>query len=250
MIISTILLLPFFIKNDGIKKLMKMDRIRIVSLLGVGVVLALHFASWITSLSYTTISNSVIFVHIDPLFVSLISHFLFGEKISRKTVTGILLGFTGVSLIALKDARQTSMNLYGDLLALFGGIMLGIYILSGRRIRQSLDLIDYVTPVYFTSAITLLLGSMITRSKLSGFQMHDFLILFLIALVPMIFGHTIYNWALKYVSAPTISVSFLGEPIGASILALIFFGEIPSIITMFGGVMTFAGIILVIWEND
>ncbi len=227
-----------------------MDLFRIISLLGVGVVLSLHFASWITSLSYTTISNSVIFVHVDPIFVSLISHFLFGEKISRKTAIGIFLGFTGVSLIALKDAGGTGMNLYGDLLALFGGIMLGIYILCGRRIRQSLDLIDYVTPVYFTSALTLLLGSILTESKLSGFQPYDFLILFLIALVPMIFGHTVYNWALKYVSAPTISMSFLGEPIGASILALIFFGETPTITTIFGGVITFVGIILVIWEND
>ena len=66
----------------------------------------------------------------------------------------------------------------------------------------------------------------------------------------MIFGHTVYNWALKYVSAPIVSVSLLGEPLGASILALIFFGEIPTIMTVFGGVVTFVGILLVIWDHD
>lgn len=250
MMFSSILVFPFFVRNKGLEKLKKMSLLRILSLSGVGVVLALHFASWITSLTYTTIASSVILVHVDPLFVSLISHFFLGEKISRKTVVGIFFGFTGVGLIALGDAGLGGINLYGDMLALFGGIMLGIYIICGRRIRQNLDLLDYVTPVYTTSAITLVLGSIATKSKLTGFQAHDFLLFFLIALVPMIFGHTVYNWALKYVSAPIVSVSLLGEPLGASILALIFFGEIPAIMTVFGGVVTFVGILLVIWDND
>jgi drug/metabolite transporter (DMT)-like permease len=250
MMFSTLLLLPFYIRNKGFEKIKQMTLTRILMLIGVGIVLALHFASWITSLEYTAVASSVIFVHVDPLFVAVVSHFWYGEKISLKTAIGIFFGFVGVSLIAWEDSSHGGVNLYGDMLALFGGLMLGIYILFGRRIRQSLDLVEYVTPVYATSAIILLLSSIITNTKLIGFQVYDFFIFSLIAIIPMIFGHTVNNWALKYVSASIVSISLLGEPIIASILAFLILSEIPSVLTIVGGIITFTGILLAIWDKD
>jgi len=244
MLISVAILAPFFIKNNGFKKLQEQGWRQLLKLSAVGLVLAIHFSAWITSLSLTTVASSVIFVHIDPIFVAIVSHFFLGEKITRRTLIGIVLSFVGVSIIALGDKGVSGANLYGDLLALIGGIMLGLYILSGRVYRKSLDLTTYVTPVYTAAAMFLLALSIISGCELGGFTPETYGLFFLIALVPMIFGHTVYNWTLRYLSAPIVSLSLLGEPVGASLLAYLLLGETPGWFTVFGGVVTLAGILL------
>ena len=244
LIFSTLILLPFFIGFGSLEKLRSISRRDLLNLVAVGIVLALHFGSWITSLSFTSVSSSVIFVHVDPIFVAAVSHFLFGERIDRQTLLGIAIAFVGATVIALGDAGIGEMNLYGDFLALIGALMLGLYILSGRRIRQSLDLVTYVTPVYATSAVVLTLGGFATGTRMASLPFSEYLLFFVIALVPMIFGHTVYNWALKYVEAPIVSISLLGEPVGATILAYLFLGEAPSALSLVGGAITLSGIYL------
>jgi drug/metabolite transporter (DMT)-like permease len=242
LLFATLMLAPFYLRSGGIRRLRESPGKDVLTLMAVGVVLALHFASWITSLSLTSVASSVLFVHVDPIFVAAVSHFLLKERIERNTLIGIVVAFAGATIIAYGDAGIGEANLYGDMLALFGAVMLGIYILAGRRLRQSLDLVSYVTPVYATSAVVLILGSLITGTNLAPYPPREYLLFLAIAVVPMIFGHTVYNWALKYVSAPIVSISLLGEPIGATILAIIFLNEAPSTLTLIGGAITLAGI--------
>lgn len=242
MLFSVAILMPFFIRNKSGEKLKEEGVRQFINLIIIGVVLAIHFASWITSLNMTSVASSVIFVHIDPVFVAIISHLFLGEKISIKTLLGIVISFFGVSIIAFGDASSGTSNLLGDLLALIGGVMLGLYLLGGRYYRKNLDLTTYVTPVYTSAALTLILMSFVTKTQLSGFVMSTYGLFFLIALIPMIFGHTLYNWALRYISAPVVSLSLLGEPVGASILAYLLLGEIPNYFTIIGGGITLIGI--------
>lgn len=244
MIFSTVILSPFFIQNKGIQKVSQLGSRGVLSLMGVGVVLAIHFASWITSVTMTSVASSVIFVHIDPIFVALISHFFLDEKVGRRTVVGIVIGILGATVIAFGDMGLGGLNFMGDALALVGGVMLGIYILAGRQLRQNMDLTTYVTPVYASAAVVLFLMSIFTSTALVGYSMDEYLLFSVIALVPMIFGHTVYNWALKYVSAPIVSLSLLGEPVGASVLAYVFLSEVPSVFVLVGGVLTLVGILI------
>jgi drug/metabolite transporter (DMT)-like permease len=250
MIISVIMLLPFFIMNNGVPKLRERGARDILGLFGVGVVLAIHFASWITSLGMTSVASSVVFVHIDPIFVALVSHVFLKEKINGRVLAGIVISLIGVTIIALGDAGASEASLMGDLLALLGGLMLGIYLLSGRMFRRDLDLTTYVVPVYASAAVVLLLMSLLTGAQLIGYASRDYILFFLIALVPMIFGHTFYNWALRYVSAPVVSVSLLGEPVGASILAFFLLNEVPRNQVILGGVVTLVGILLSSYRSE
>ena len=249
MSISVVMLTPFFLKNNGFEKLRDRGIGQLVRLCVVGIVLAAHFASWITSLSLTTVASSVIFVHIDPIFVAIISHFVLGDKINAKTLVGIITSFIGVTIIAMGDVGTGPSNITGDLLALIGGVMLGLYILGGRFYRKSLDLTTYVTPVYSSAAVILILMSLVTGTKLTGFNASTYGFFFLIALIPMIFGHTLYNWALRYVSALIVSLSLLGEPVGASVLAFLLLGEAPNSFTVIGGVITLTGIFISAYQS-
>jgi drug/metabolite transporter (DMT)-like permease len=250
MLFSTLILLPFFLHFDGYRKLRSMSTRGLAGLMGIGMVLAIHFASWITSLSFTTVASSAIFVHIDPIFVAIVSHFFLKERVTKRMVVGIAVAFIGSTMIALGDAGIGELNLYGDLLALVGGVMLGIYILGGRILRRDLDLTSYVTPVYATASVILVLMSLLSGTPLTGYPVDEYVLFFAIALVPMIFGHTVYNWALRYVSAPLVSMSLLGEPVGASILALLFLDEVPGFMGLLGGVVTLAGILMCAYRPE
>jgi len=244
MALSTLMLLPFFTTGGRTRRLAAMSAKEKLTLASVGVVLAVHFASWITSLSFTSVASSVIFVHVDPIFVVLVSHFLLGEKVGRRVSIGIAIAFAGATVIALGDLGVGQENLVGDLLSLVGAVALGVYILAGRRLRQSLDLVSYVTPVYATSAAVLAAGSLAMGVPLVGYPGGEMLLFFVIALVPMIFGHTVYNWALRWISAPVVSISLLGEPVGASILAYLVLAESPGPMVLLGGAVTLAGILI------
>jgi drug/metabolite transporter (DMT)-like permease len=246
--LSTLMLLPFFLSRGGVSKLRAMGRGDLLTLAGVGVVLAVHFATWITSLSYTSVASSVIFVHVDPIFVALVSHFVLGERVSRRVALGIGVAFVGASIIAFGDLGVGGENLVGDALSLVGAIALGLYIMAGRKLRQRLDLTTYVTPVYAVSAAVLAIGSVAVGAPLAGYDSGVILMFAAIALVPMIFGHTLYNWALRWISAPVVSISLLGEPVGASLLAFLILGESPGPLTLVGGAVTLAGILVCAYQ--
>lgn len=250
MMISTLIFSPFFLYTGGFQKVKESGKKGILTLILVGIVLAIHFASWISSLTLTSVSSSVIFVHIDPIFVALFSHFYLKEKVQPKTFVGILVAVFGATLIAFGDAGIGKSNLYGDFLALIGGIMLGIYLLAGRHLRQRLDLTSYVTPVYATSATVLVIAALLLNTPLTGYPLEEYLLFSAIAIIPMIFGHTVYNWALKYVSAPVVSISLLGEPVGASILAFLILKEAPSFWTLIGGLLTLIGIFIAVYQRE
>lgn len=248
LVLSTLMLLPFFAWSGGFDKIRAMGRRDLLALAGVGVALAVHFASWITSLSYTSVASSVIFVHVDPIFVALVSHFLLGEKVSRRVALGIGVAFAGAVVIALGDLGVGEENLVGDALSIVGAVALGVYLMAGRRLRQRLDLTTYVTPVYAVSAAVLALGSVAVGAPLVGYDAGVMLMFTAIALVPMIFGHTLYNWVLRWVSAPVVSLSLLGEPVGASILAFLILGESPGPLTLIGGAVTLVGILVCTYQ--
>ena len=187
-------------------------------------------------------------MHVDPIFVALVSHFVLGERVSRRVALGIGVAFVGASIIAFGDLGTGTENLIGDALSLIGAIALGLYILAGRRLRQRLDLTTYVTPVYAVSAAVLAAGSLAVGAPLLGYDSGVFLMFAAIALVPMIFGHTLYNWALRWISAPVVSISLLGEPVGASLLAFVVLSESPSPITLLGGAVTLAGILVCAYQ--
>lgn len=242
LIFSTLILLPFFILRGGLKQLWQVSLRGFLTLLVVGVVLSLHFATWITSLSLTSVASSVIFVHADPIFVSVVSHFVFGERLTRRRLLGILMAFMGATIIAYGDIGVRETTITGDMMALIGAVMLGIYILSGRRLRQRLSLVSYVTPVYGASAVTLIFSCVLTGTSLASYPLKEYLLFLAIAVVPMIFGHTVYNWALKYLEAPVVSIGLLGEPVGATILALVILNEVPAPLAVIGGIVTLSGI--------
>ena len=206
--------------------------------------LSLHFATWITSLKYTSVASSVVLVQTSPIFVALGSVFILKERVSPLLVVGILLSVGGGVIIGLEDWGTGKNPFIGDVLALLGGVGGAGYWLAGRKLRLKVTTLQYVSVVYTTTAVVLLLISLCFRIPLHGFSGSTYLLLVLIALVPQVIGHTSFNWALRFLSASSVSVAALGEPVGASLLAYFILSEKVTNLKIVGGALILSGVYL------
>ncbi len=210
-----------------------------------GLLLGAHFAAWISSLAYTSVTASVVLVSTSPLFVALFSALWLRESVPRQTWAGVGLTSLGSMIIGAGDAGAGRLPLLGDGLALVGALTVAGYLAIGRKLRPKLSLISYVFMVYSVAALGLLVTVVLTRQPLTGFPPQTYLFLLALALVPQLIGHSSFNWALRFLPATFVAVTVLGEPVGSSMLAWIILQEPPTGLEGLGGGLILTGIFVV-----
>jgi drug/metabolite transporter (DMT)-like permease len=221
-----------------------------------GLFLAVHFATWISSLEYTSVASSVVFVSTGPLWVALLSPMLLNERLSRAAIVGLGLALLGGTVIGLSDACVWNAGLqcpdlnqvmqggamWGNFLALAGAWAVTGYLIIGRKLRARMSLIPYIFVVYGMAAIGLIIMMLGAGQRPFGYEAKTYAWIFLLAAIPQLIGHSTYNWALRYLPAAFVAVTTLGEPIGSAILAFLFLNETPNIAILVGGVLILLGI--------
>jgi drug/metabolite transporter (DMT)-like permease len=235
-------LAPFTLMKRG--TLAALDRRQVTLSALSGLFLALHFVTWFTSLRYTSVASSTVLVTLQPVFVVLGSLIFFKERIPRLAALGGLLALAGSVIIGAADVQIGMRALFGDLLALLAAVMISGYLLIGRRLRRDIPLEGYTFVTYGTSSLALVGATLVTGTPFSGYPPRDWLLFLALALVCTVMGHTVFNWALKHVQASVVSVSILGEPLGAILWAGIFLGEPPTLRQVAGGAVIFSGLYL------
>lgn len=241
--LAVLVLLPFaFWKaRDELTALSGKDfRIAVLA----GFFLAMHFAAWISSLSYTSVANSVVLANTNPLWVGLLTPLISRESIRKTAVVSIAVSLVGGVIIGIGDFASGKTALWGDFLALTGSVCMAVYLLLGRTLRRKLSLLSYVTVCYGSAAVILWAIVWVSAKPVSGFDTRTRLSLLAVALIPQLIGHTSYNWALKWFSTPTIAVSLLGEPIGATVLAYIIFNEGLNVFKVIGALFILSAVYL------
>lgn len=200
-----------------------------------GAFLALHFGTWIASLDYTSVANSVVLVNTNPIWVGLLTPLVTRERIRAGTVGCIALSVAGGTVIGWGDLATGGAALWGDLLALMGSVFAALYLLMGRRLRVHLSLLAYIFLCYGSAAVFLWTAVVVSGLPVTGFSAGTWGAFAGMALFSQLVGHTSYNWALKWIRTSTVAVSLLGEPIGASLMAYLFFGEALTASKWIGG---------------
>lgn len=249
LLFTTILILPFVLLHKKTRReMLNLPYKTLLIMFGIGTILAVHFALWITSLEYTSVASSVILVTAHPLLVGPISHFFLKERLSFVNSLGIVLSVSGVIVLVYGNYGFASGldTLEGNVLAILGGIAAGLYILGGRKLRKTVSIGPYAFVVYAIGTIIMLAICLSFSAPLINLSLRDYGIIFLMAIVAGIFGHTLYNWSLEHIRASVASVVLLGEPIGSSLLAFVlpWIQQTPSYYTIVGGVVILLGIYL------
>lgn len=227
-----------------------------------GLFLAGHFATWISSLEYTTVASSVVFVSTGPLWVALLSPLLLSERLTRATIVGLIIAILGGTMIGLSEACVWTNGLqcsdigqvmqeramWGNFLALAGAWTVSGYLIIGRKLRATnthgMSLLPYIFMVYGIAAIALIVIMFVAGQSPFGYSLQTYGWIFLLAAFPQLIGHSTYNWALRYLPASFVAVATLGEPIGSATLAFFLLKETPTVIVICGGILILIGIYL------
>jgi drug/metabolite transporter (DMT)-like permease len=225
---------------------------------GAGMFLAVHFATWISSLEFTTVASSVVFVSTGPLWVAVLSPALLKEHLSRQALAGLILALAGGILIGLADTctwrhglvcpsladALEGKALWGNFLALAGAWAVSGYLIIGRKLRSKISLVPYVFVVYSMAALALIVIMLVAGQSPLGYPPATYGWILLMALVPQLIGHSTYNWALRYLPATFVATANLGEPIGSAILAYFLLGETVTAVKLSGAALILCGIYL------
>ena len=213
--------------------------------LAAGACLAVHFIAWTASLGDTSVAASVLLVSLHPLVVAPAGRALFGDRVDRWTSAGIALALAGTAVTCAGASGGGGHALRGDLLAVVGGVALAGYLLIGRARRGRGGLLRYSATVYAVVAAAAA-GTAAVSGSLHVPGARTLAACAALAVVCTIGGHTVFAWTLRRLPAATVSLSFLGEPPLAAILALLVLGQRPATATVAGGVLILAGLVAVL----
>jgi drug/metabolite transporter (DMT)-like permease len=256
--LASLFLLPFFIKRNK-SFLLLLNKRDIILLVLSGGFLAMHFASWITSLEFTNVISSVVLVTTTPIWVSLLSYLFFKERLKPIFYMGLVISFLGVAIIAWGDEgfgitifREairfkkilTGTTLAGNALALIGAMCAAGYIVCGKKLREKLDNLTYVFLIYSCASILLILVLILKQPSPINIIQPAIGWVFLVAIIPQLIGHSLINWSLDKLPASFVALSLLGEPIGSTLLAMIILGEQPSALQVMGSFLIIVGLVI------
>lgn len=210
-----------------------------------GVLLAAHFATWVPSLSFTSVASSVALVATQPVWAALIARQR-GEQVARRTWIGIGLALAGAVALTGVDLSISSRALFGDLLAMVGGMLAAAYVTVGAEVRRQVSTVSYALACYATAACLLLALCVVTRQQLSGFDRDTWFAIGGLVVGAQLLGHTLVNLVLRTISPTAVSVAILFEILGATLIARLAFGETPPAGAWPGGLLIVAGVVTVV----
>jgi len=213
-----------------------------------GLFLAAHFATWVPSLSFTSVASSVALVATQPVWAALIARWR-GDDVPRLAWWGIGAAMAGTVVLTGVDLSISTRALFGDLLALLGGVLAAAYVTVGAEARRTVSTTVYATACYGVAAVVLLAVCAVGRQPLAGYDAHTWLLLVATVLGPQLLGHTLVNRVLSTISPVIVSVAILFEIVGAALLAWLAFDEVPPASAVPAGLLIAAGVVLVVRAN-
>ena len=256
MLIASLILIPLALIQSR-REYLSLSPAEIVKGILSGTFLALHFLTWIKSLELTSVASSVVLVTTTPLWVALLSPAVLHERLRKGLVFGLVISIMGSVIVGLGQTCRFSEggfvcqsldwgghSMLGNGLALLGAWMAAGYILMGRQLRKKLNTVSYTAFVYGVAAVILTALVAIRQEPVFSYSGTTYLWLLALGLIPQLMGHSLFNWALKYLSAAFVSLTLLGEPIGTIILALFLLKESPTLLEGVGAGLILMGIVV------
>jgi len=246
------ILLPFAATSVG-AELRSFGWKEVGLVLGAGLFLGLHFIAWIESLYHTTVASASVFVTTSPVIIAALGYLVLGERLASLTTGGIVAAAGGAAVIGWADAGTVTLGrgaVWGNTLAFLGAVLVSLYLLIGRVVRQKVSWLAYLTPLYATAAATALVAALIRDVSLFGYSWGFYALCAGLALGPQLLGHGSFNYALQYFPAAVVGMLALLEPVGASILAYVLFGEVPPLLSGLGMGIVLTGVAVVVWSRN
>lgn len=233
-------------KREEFKRIERKDWL---FLLGAGFFLALHFLLWFASLKFTTVASSTMILALQPIVSLIGGFFLFKERTTLTALLTMGIAILGVVFIAWGDIGLNEQALFGDILSFLSVIAVVAYLFIGQTTVKKVSHWIYSFTVFLFAALFLSMYNVVLSVPFTGYSSWDWSMFFLLAIVPTV-SQLIHNWLLNYVNATTISMSILGEPVGATILAFFLLGEELNVMQVIGGMLVLLGVSIFLLQQQ
>ena len=208
-----------------------------------GLFLAAHFATWISSLSFTSVVHSTVLVTMHPALVTVAGLLFLGERVSMRRLVAVPTAILGaVVLTAGGSVSGRPPTIFGDMLALAGAGGVAGYLVIGRWARRFVSTSLYTAVVYAVAAAALTVIAVAWGSPLGPYPAREFVIFAALALLCTVLGHSLINWTLQHLAATEVSTYILLEPVFATVIVALFLGEIPGIVSIAGALLVLASL--------
>lgn len=250
--LSALILTPLALRNHR-TEIAGLTRSDLLMAAASGLILAIHFATWIASLEYTSVLVSVVLVGTSPLWSAVLEVVFLHARMSRAVIIGLLVAFAGGVLISFAEGSSTAPQndtLFGAILSLAGAATFAIYLVIGRRVRGKLSLVPYIWLVYGFAAIFLLVLAIGSGVPFTGYSPTGYFMILLLALVPQLIGHTSFNYAVRFLTATIVGIATQIEPISSALFAYILFNEVPVPLQILGSAAILVGVLLAVLGQD
>ncbi|EFM09630.1 protein of unknown function DUF6 transmembrane [Paenibacillus curdlanolyticus YK9] len=211
-----------------------------------GIMLGLHFLLWMASLRLTTVASSTVILTLEPVFVMIGSFLLFRTKVNRMMLAGISIAMVGSIVIGSSDFQLSGDALVGDVLSMLGALAVAVHMMFGKHLRKDMSAFVYNFSVFFFAATSLAVYNAAKGNPFVGYDASEWGNFLLLAIVPTLFGHYLFNWLLKYMNTAAVSMSVLGEPVIASVLAWVLLKESLTAYQLGAGLFILFGVWLFI----
>ncbi|BBH20700.1 multidrug transporter [Paenibacillus baekrokdamisoli] len=242
MLFTVIIMLPFGTKQ--FKSIGAISRKDWLLLGAAGFFLAVHFLLWMASLNYTSIASSTIILSLEPVFVMVGAYFIFKDKPNKLMLIGMVVALIGAFFVGSGDIGITRSAFNGDVLSFLGALAVAVNMLIAKRIITRVPSYLYSIIVFAITFLCFLVYNLAMGISMLQYPVKEWFVFLLLAIVPTVFGHMIFNWLLQYVKATTISMSVLAEPIGSSLLGMLLFHEMVTGFQLIGGAFVIIGLLL------
>jgi drug/metabolite transporter (DMT)-like permease len=242
MLFTILLMLPFGTKP--LRTIGSISRKDWGLLFWAGFFLALHFLFWMESLNYTSIASSTIILSLEPVFVSIGAYFVFKDKLGRMALIGMIVTLAGACCVGSGDISLSRTAFAGDMLSFFGTLAVVVNMLIAKRLLTRVSSYLYSLIVFMVAFVCFAVYNVVVGAEIISYPSREWMIFVLLAIVPTVFGHMIFNWLLQYVKPATISMTVLAEPVGSSLLGILLFKEMVTSFQLIGGVFIILGLLL------
>lgn len=208
-----------------------------------GVFLALHFWTWFASLQHTSTLRSTTLVCLNPLWVGLVEWGYLRQSLGRNFWVGVLVALLGVGIMSIGTTATVEGDLWwGDFLATVGGILGSLYLLIGREVRKEVSVDRYGAVVCLFASMCLGVVCLWENISLGGYTQEIWMVLVGMALVPQFVGHIGMQYTLRFISASTVSLALLLEPVGASLISYLWLQEGVGTTEILGAIVILLGV--------
>ena len=249
LLFSFIIILPIvLIKN--FKELININKKDLLLSLMAGIALSLHYSMWFQSLKYTSVASSTVIVTLQPLFSIIAGYFIFKERYTKLAILGFIIAIIGSIIIGWGDFKISSYALFGDILAFISAGLMSANFVLGQYVRKRLSAITYTALTYFSASILSFFIAIISDTNFIGYPFYTWINILGLTLISTMLGHVIFMWLLKWFSASVVSMTILGEAVGACILGYFILNETISINQIIGIIIILFGIGLFLKEHN